>query len=438
VTRNPVARFLALLLGCLLTGLILGVGCWVRSRPTPTHEIELRVVDARGQPVERFGWVVLQEAIVHDVFPDRPSETRSEWYPVGHVSDGVWSAGTPQQNHPVGVAFASVPVHRLKIEVRAKGFQPAQLGPFEANALPVRLHVIVPDLGVVEGKVTSEGQTVAGASVMLVMRSADVTPGVPSGLFQGIPDLGASTDQSGFFRIGSEYPQAEYFIRTRKEGFSPKTAGPVHVGDPPMEVQLGQGGSIEVHLHLPDARDPDGVEVELYRTDPDQLDVYGHFIVRADSDGRFGFEHVEPGTWLVRLKPPLGGGGKRTQIHLDYLPFVVGVADRATVRLDMDLSQPPARLEGRMIVDGKPWNAVFVRLHAIGEEALVIDGAPADNQGRWTLRTRAPGRYRIVAWGTHEHALDQNRLTDVVELSRDGVRWEREFGPGEIVPFGER
>jgi hypothetical protein len=40
--------------------------------------------------------------------------------------------------------------------------------------------------------------------------------------------------------------------------------------------------------------------------------------------------------------------------------------------------------------------------------------------------------------GDREDAMDPDRLTDVVELSRDGARWEREFGPGEIVPFGDR
>jgi hypothetical protein len=401
-----VARLLALLLGCSLAGVILAVGLWIRFRPGPAHEIDLHVVDERGLPVEQFGWHVI------------------DWTPGATMDTYVREAA-----HPGGIATARVPEHEVRLEIEAPGFHYTQAGPVGPNSFPTRLDVVVPDLGVVAGTVTFGGRPVGGATVMLLDSKIDVAADVPSGLLAGYHDHITTTDASGAFRIKSEYSLMDYYVRASRDGHSPGIAGPIHVGDPPVEISLRDGGSIEGRVRLAGGKEPDGIEIELYRTDAPEweIDAYGHFVARSLDGGRFSYEHVDPGSWLVRLKDPKATRYGEQQCPLDQVPFIVEVAEHEQAKLEMDLSQPAARLEGHARLNGKPWSHAWACLYTMGEQALTLDWAPADRDGRWTLRARTPGTYRLVVDGNHQHAVEPREISDVVVLSRDGTPWDHEF-----------
>jgi hypothetical protein len=399
-----VQRFLALVLGSSLAGAILWVGLWLRNRPGPTHDIELHVVDQRGHPIELFGW---------DIIDYTPGARMDTW-----VRDA---------SHPGGIATAQVPEHEVRLRIRARGLHETETDAIGPSSFPERLNITVPDLGVVSGFVQFAGRPVAEASVMLVEKEPDACSGIPSGVVSGCKGLLARTDETGSFRIGSDFPGMPYFVRASKEGFAPGMAGPASTGDPPVVVELRDGGTIEGKLRLADGRSPSGVEVELYRTDSAEwnLDAYGHFTATAASDGAFRFEHIEAGPWLVRLramKPsPFG-----PQPPPDQVPFVVEVTDSRVSVLDMDLSIGMARLEAHATLAGKPWIKSWARILLPGEKALLLDQSLPDSEGRFTLRARAPGSYRLVLWGDHEHSGEPSEVSEVVALTRDGEPWNRD------------
>jgi len=271
---------------------------------------------------------------------------------------------------------------------------------------------------------------VAGATVWLCLEPNDLIEGVSSGLVSSSEDLKAITDESGSFRIGSEYEGRDLWVRASKAGAASGRAGPVRVGGPPIEVQLTDGGTIEGALHLPEHRDAAGAQVELYRIDPSEweVDTYGHFTVTCDPQDRFQFEHVEEGPWLVRLLVPKPIEHDRLPLPPEHVPFVVEVTAGASSHLDMDLTQEPLRLEGRPKINGKPWTKAYFVLHLAGNLGLTLDETESDRDGSWTLRVRSPGMYHLVAWGNHQHDTSvPRRVYDVIEASPTGARWDKDI-----------
>jgi len=399
-------RLIALLIGLLLAALVCGVALWVQKRAEGIQELEIRAVDAYGEPIERFGVVVWEM-------------TRGSM---------VYSS-VPEGLHSGGIARVCIPLHGVGIEVYGEGLQRTTVGPFEPTIFSTRLDISIPDQAAVVGTVTFENRPVEGAQVMLACQWINVVDGTPSGLLYGSDNLCAKTDALGAFRVGSDYRLMPYYVRALKIGYAPAMVGPVRPGDPPILLRLGEGGSIAGRVLFPIGRESSGTEIELYRIDlPDgMMDVYGRSVLRADRLGRFEFRNVEPGPWLLRVKPPETLLGESELLSAEHLPFLVDVAEYQSTHIVMDLTEDPARIEGHMVINGKPWSSALVYLHTIGEMSLVIDVARADQDGRWTLQAHAAGRYRMVAWGDSKHAREPKRLSDIVELSRKTNRWEHVF-----------
>lgn len=397
---------LALLLGCVLAGLVVWALAFECHRGWPPGVFQLRVADARGHAVERFGWTFM--------LADAPD------VPIGVVRE--------EAEYPGGVVAIPGPRQRFVIEVRAECVGAVRLGPFDPKALPTRIDVVVPGGGVIKGHVTFHGQSVARARVML-LQTTFLGGGVPSGLFAGVSKLTTTTDEFGDFCIGSKGFAVQYYVRARKDGCAGGIGGPVRSGDPPLEVQLHEGGSIDGRLRLPTERELNGIEVELYRTEdsPWSPDAYGHFVARAEATGVFRFAHVDPGPWLVRLKSSEHDVVARQQVDPGLIPFVVEVVESETADLDMDLSRPLVQLEGRMTINGEPWLRTGVSLHTAGDMALRLERVKADEVGRWIVRAREPGRYRIVAEGACEHDVQPRAFVGFVDLSHESVLWEHEF-----------
>lgn len=415
MTKQGTSRLLALAIGSTVAALIAVAVWWASNPPTQLYEIALRVVDQRGSPVERFGWTVCEVS--------RSAYTRS---------------GTPEAVHPGGRAIVSVPSDCESLEVDADAYHAARFGPFERGVFPTELDVVLTDLGLIRGVVTHKGSPVVGARVELLAQGLDAAEGVRSGLHYGYHGYRAITDGSGVFAIGSDFPHMAYYARACSDGLAVVVAGPVSAGDPPIVVELSEGGTIEGTLRLQSGADTEGARIMLYRDDfePEAKSECGHSVATAGADGRFRFEHVARGDWLVKLVPDVERRDAREQVSVEFVPFVVTASDHEMTRLDMDLTQPVAHLDGDLSLNGKSWTKAYVCLRTVGDRALAIDKVPGGNEGRWSVRARMPGKYRLVVQGEHHHSAEPREVSEIVELSFTGLRWVREVNwrKGEPEP----
>lgn len=376
-------RLLATLIGSSLGLLVCSTAWWLHNRPAPTREIELHVSDARGQPVERYGWTVRDE-----------------------TPGAMLSAFTRVGTHTGGRATLRVPMHEITLEIESPGLHDARLGPFHSGAIPARLEAGLEDLGVVEGVVELDGKPVVGASVGLLRTHWKRWSDEESGLFYGFAEERGETDEAGAFRIPSGSDGVDLWVRAWKEGSACGTAGPVRLGALPIQVALHDGGTLEGHLTIGPERDPRRCEIELYRTEPREdrePSTFEYFRTAVDSAGSFAFRHVDTGPWLVRLKPPGTSRGAPSALEDECVPFLVTIEEQRICRLEMDLLQPPLRLVAHVTMNGRPWNPAWPALYSTGEKSLELDSTEADAKGNWTLRARATGRYQLFIVGNHEH-----------------------------------
>lgn len=405
MTSRRASRVFAISIGTTIAALIAGAVLWKRIAPMRNYDIDLRVVDQRGVPIERFGWTVCEVN-----------------------SSGYTRSGTAEAVHAGGRAIVRVSSDCESLEVRADAFHGAELGPFQRDVFPTELQAVLTDLGVVRGVVKHGGVPVAGARVELLASGLDAAEGIPSGLYYGYDGFRAITDGSGAFAIGSDYPHMPYYARACADGLAVGVTGPVRVGDTAIVVELSDGGTIEGTLRMPTGAGTGSARLKLYRDDcePDSESECGQTVAAADAGGRFRFEHVAAGEWLVKLVPQVKGRDVREQAPVECVPFVITVRDHETTRLDLDLSRPVAHLDGDLRLNGKSWSKAYVCLRAIGDRAFTIDTVPGGNNGKWSVRARTPGKYRVTIFGDHEHSLEPREVSEIVELTLSGPRWVRE------------
>lgn len=313
------------------------------------------------------------------------------------------------------------------LEVHSDAYHAAKFGPFDRDVFPTELEAVLTDLRLVRGLVTHDGLPVAGARIELLAKGLDAAEGIPSGLFYGYDGFRALTNSAGAFATGSDFPHMPYYARACADGLAVGIAGPVRVGDPPLVVELSNGGTIEGTLRLQSAGNGSGKHILLYRDDyePESKSECGRSITTADAEGRFRFEHVAAGDWLVKLAPTSKRPEDREQEPVEFVPFVVSVRDNETTHLDMNLAGPVAHLEGDLRLNGRPWSRAYVCLRVIGDRAFIIDTVPGSNDGKWSVRARTPGKYRLVVRGDHQHSGEPREVSEIVELSREGSRWKR-------------
>jgi hypothetical protein len=422
-------RTLALLAGLSLA-VLLGCVVWQTWLRKPAlRNVEVHVTDARGAPIEHFALTL------YNADAEKPSVLglfRKRWV--------AYSSSTSDGPRPGGIGYLLLQDEHVTIEVRASGHGLGRLGPVAKDLLPPVVDIELPDVPFVEGVVQHRGAPVAGANVELLLPTEDVVDRVPSGLFESHWYLRAVSDASGRFRIGSDGEHTAYTVSACSEDFSTGQTGPVRLGDPPVVVELTEGGAIDGALKLPPGSSAKGFEIELYleaaRYGTDESTCTGSTL-KVDDHGRFRFEHVAAGDWLLR---PVSRGQAQNPAHptIEPVPFVLRVEEGRRMALEIDAAQAVIRLEARLTLNGRPWQDAHAQLYVIGDRSLLIDTAYADKSGGWTLRARAPGTYRLVVHGDHEHEVEPRYVTAEIELDERGSMWERAFtwrpsDPREIV-----
>ena len=378
--------------------------------------LNLLVLDSAGRPVQNYGWSL-------------------------HIDRGSSSeyTGQAEGRRDQGRASVAVPNYPFELEVRAPGFNDKTAGSFPAGPLPEVVEVKLDAPRGVMGSVTFNGMPVADCYVELVAKEPDYLDGVLgdrwSGLYYGWKGTNARTDGQGRFMIASDFPHMEYYVRAWKEGHADGMAGPTSVGGDPIAIELGTGGGIRGEITVAAPGSPEGIEVEVYRRMKEPTDLQDHvgtqFTVRVGLDGRFEFGHLVPGPWLLHLK--IGGtvanrlGYSAEQVAAyDSIPWVVDVVEGGSTASPIDLARADVcRLDGRIQV-GNKISEGYCKLLLEGPVQLDVafGGIDRGGDGKFTLATRTPGKYRVVINAGPGH-YQYKVITDLVDLAPGLNAWEK-------------
>jgi hypothetical protein len=232
------------------------------------------------------------------------------------------------------------PGEEFRLEVEAPGHRPAMDGPFASGALPAHLDVVLERSPRVRGRVVAGGAPLARASVELRYydeRGSMTVAGLRC-VSSPFVDSQATSDVDGRFElvlvedrsflvrashadwaVGETVPYAPSAV-ARTEGFS-------------VEVELTAGGTIEGSLHSASGERVDGRFVVVHHGDGAPR------CTRTDRDGRYRFDRLAPGAWLVLVREEeldpnsTSYGGYRGDAPLEWSCTVE--PDRTT-RFDLD------------------------------------------------------------------------------------------------------
>ena len=402
------SRFVAALL-LTLTGLH---GVVFASTPVQQRDIEILVVDVDGKPIEEYGWLVVVQS---------PSSQTS-------LPEAI-------QPRPAGRATVHVPEGQATIEIRSDRHKtPGRVTiPEQAPSAPLRITLLAQRA--LLGRVLFEGSPVAGATVELVQREPNRFEGLLNGYWSGmyIPAsrITAKTDGTGNFRYVWEYPPAEFYVHAWAPGFADAFSEPQHGYDAPVDVSLEVGGAIEGKLVLPAGRSADGLAVEVFRKRLDAVtSTLGvSFKTKADATGKWTIDSLGAGPWMVRVSivnPAAVGLDAQVAKRCFDVPWVVEVPTAATVPLSLDLAAEKfCTLEGQFKIDALV-NSGYAELFTEPPYALNPTVALLDTSGRFTLRSRSEGHFRI---GVHPGLSSRSDrfATDVVELVFGANSWSKEI-----------
>ncbi|MEM6793848.1 MAG: carboxypeptidase-like regulatory domain-containing protein, partial [Acidobacteriota bacterium] len=144
----------------------------------------------------------------------------------------------------------------------------------------------------------------------------------------------------------------------------------------------------------------------------------------VDFEGRYAFEDLGAGDWLVRAR--VAGEGLEAHARVPLGPG-------AEAERDLDF-KTGLTLWGSVLWDGEPLPRTAVVAH--GLDAAVIRRASSNHEGRFELDNLPPGRYRIDASHGRE-LLSQNLDVDLRSSRELLVEFETSALTGRVVSKGD-
>ncbi len=345
---------------------------------------ELCVVDDSGRAVQDFA------AYLEILDPADATErlAMTSCFGVRRHFDGRMAIGKPRQP--------------FFVVIDAPGHRSGRFGPFD----PISSESIRCTIGrnhSIRGVVTSRGSPVRDAIVCLVRpaKRTDEFPALPvvAGAFlsEG-QSAGASvpvrTDSEGRFEIAGNQ-SGPHRLHVRKAGmgsaesevfeYDPNRASPT------LEIDLPPAATIEGAIEV----DP-GDRVARRIVGASIGDGFVH-TTRTDATGRFRFEDLEPGRWIVApcaMEVDLDAGFPACEMREhseDPSPsttVVLTTGSNATVKLDLR-RKDVAILYGRISFPGRAWGP-----HAVSLDRI-LDDSKVDRTARRTTSVDPDGTYRL-------------------------------------------
>lgn len=344
-----------------------------------------------------------------------------------------------------------VPAMSFTVRAEARGFRPAEAGPFRPEEAPDELTLeLVPAPGV-RGRVLADGAPVSGAEVTLHghdPRWRIEHQGYPCFTSPHAADR-TRTDAEGRFTLDLRRA-GTWFVRAEAEGWAARESERMEldpdVGRAGLELVLGPGGVLEGRVLVAPGRDPAGVIVAVNRGDARARTV------RSGADGSFRFEGLMAGPWqLLRGSQevnPNGGGSSYGSAETPLeIPFNCVIRDGETTVQDLDLRAfEPCTLRGTLLVNGAPARDWGVTGWPGAKETMV--GTPPSTavaaDGSFQLVVDEPGPLRLSFTAPAE--LGGSGRIDVRSVVSPGDNeWRADLAMGSLsgrflsgVPDGER
>jgi hypothetical protein len=251
----------------------------------------------------------------------------------------------------------------------------------------------------------------------------------------------AQTDAQGEFEITSDFPHLTYFAHAVAPGYAEGFSAATKVGGEAVTVELSRGGALEGDVVLPEARDPQGIEVRAFRKQARMGNIESElgcvFRARVDGAGHWRIDALAAGAWLVALDVPrgvaseLGWDDERVK-RCREVPWVFDVAADATTRASIDLrDEALLRLRGSLPTSlrGSSHHRAYAQLFLEPPLALQIGFTGIGDDGGFELVARTPGRYRLVIHAKPGGRSGSGVITDLVDVTSENGEWKRELPP---------
>lgn len=364
-------------------------------------EFELLVTSGEGSPIEGFAVSVVS------------------------AGDGSALASRPDDAHPGGKVLLSLPLQDFEVLVHASGWMPARLGPLTPASTPAQLVCRLEPARGLRGVVLAAGEPVAGARSALhrAVERATEHNGFPV-YMEFHPACSETTDDEGAFVL--PIPERDdYYLRVEAEGWAPAELGPLALA-PASErterIELGPGGALEVHVRSGTGASVAGQIVAINRGDCRARTR------RSGPEGTLLFERLTPGPWQVCLvEQELRPGEEMTQEgtkEREEIPWNCQVIEGRVTAFVLWMEERGSgrcRLDGRLVLDGKPAQDWLARLE--GTQAKAGEPVPLSSEGRFSLATDGPGPYRLFLTPNALEPEDALVILAPVELREGTTEW---------------
>ena len=322
---------------------------------------KLLVVDEHDAPVENYAVRLLYDAQYQpaqngQILRDGHGLLRDLF--IGNGLLEAWTARVGDHRpQPGGRADISVASHAFVVQVDAGGFAPGEAGPFQALGAQDEIRIVLKPLPGIRGHVVAQGKPVEGAWVKLfrASRSGDLVlaKGFPSRL-EPVVLAQTKTAADGRFELALR-DAGRYMLQAGHAELGEAESGALELeprgGAEGIVLELPALGAIEGRLlvsHDEDARDR---VVGASRGDGRV------FSKRTDEAGRFRFEQLTPGAWLLRpLAEDVDPAGEGYEVRsgaarANERASTCDVRAAETTRVEIDLRQQAVWL-GRVELAG--------------------------------------------------------------------------------------
>jgi hypothetical protein len=405
-----------------------------------TRPRTLLVTDEQGEPVERYGFRTLQEPEWRPLAGRVPTDEHGllRCSLTGGSIEKFPESDAERQVHAAGRAELHVPPLPFVIQVDAPEFMLAQIGPLVPESLEAEVHVALQRLPGVRGLVTADGKPVAGAWVE--MRSATASnretfvDDLPSRVL-GIRLVSTKSGADGEFLLELR-DAGDFEVQAGSSDRGIAELGPVHLvpntGARDLVLELPALGAIEGRVLAAPGASVRDLVVGAGRGD-------GHaFSVRTDAEGRFRFEKLSPGPWLLRLLQadidPNGSSSMTRQATAanEPLPSSCEVRPGETTAADIDLRQSAEIIALVQIAgwENARWQATLQpegATQCLGARAKDVDGEHI------RLRVDQPGEYFFYIGGQIPESKTGIGFTDRVRLGPGENTWSFASDIGGLV-----
>jgi hypothetical protein len=401
----------------------------------------LVVTDEQQKPVERYAFRTLQESEWRPLPGGSPTDEHGllRCALSGNSSSGSLEATDEQRKpHPVGRAELRVPPLKFVIQVDAREFALAQLGPLAPETAPPEIHVTLKRLPGIRGIVTVDGQPFAGAWVKLFAATSRTRETFVNDLPSRVtaaPLLTTSSGSDGSFVLELR-DAGDYEVQAGAPERGIAEYGPVHLvpntGAKDLVLELPGLGAIEGRV-LANA----GVKLRDLVVGAARGDGRP-FSVRTDAEGNFRFERLSPGRWLLRIqREDIDPNGVSSELRDkpesdEAFPSSCEVRAGETTRADIDLRQF-AELVASVQVPG--WEKAHWHAGLEPAGATQCRAANTDDVDGEHIRVRVdqPGEFLFRLYGQVPGTKHTLYFEERVHLEAGENAWKFAAEAGQLV-----